>query len=183
MRETLKGETGMFCPNCGASNEDDSIFCGNCGAVLESDQVPAEDEKTSEAVSTEPEPAEDLTAVPRPAEAPVKLPPPPPPPPAYLPPAAATPSMPTSGMAIASLVLGIGGLTVLPLLGSILAIVLGYMARRDIRQRPDQVSGDGLALAGIVLGWISVGIAVFGLLAFGALTACGLCGALGSGNL
>jgi hypothetical protein len=85
-------------------------------------------------------------------------------------------------MAIASLVLGIGGLTVLPLIGSILAILFGYMARRDIRQRPDAVSGDGLALAGIVLGWISVGLAVVGLLIFGGVAACGICGALSSGN-
>jgi predicted acyltransferase len=86
-------------------------------------------------------------------------------------------------MAIASLVLGIGGLTILPLLGSIVAIVLGYMARRDIRQRPGEVSGDGMALAGIVLGWIAVGLSVAGLLVFGGITACGLCGALGSANL
>jgi hypothetical protein len=84
-------------------------------------------------------------------------------------------------MAIASLVLGIGGLTILPLLGSILAIVFGYLARSDIRKRPDEVSGDGLALTGIVLGWISVGLALAGLLVFGGIALCGLCGGLGAG--
>jgi hypothetical protein len=169
----------MFCPECGAPNEDDSIFCGNCGAVLDSDKAAAEviEEQASEVVTAEPELDEGIE-VSRLDKVPAAPPPPPPPP---LPPSA--PSLPTSGMAIASLVLGIGGLTVLPLLGSIVAIILGYMARKDIRQRPDQVSGDGLALAGIVLGWISVGLAVAGLLIFGGITACGICGALGSGNL
>jgi hypothetical protein len=79
-------------------------------------------------------------------------------------------------------VLGVGGLVVLPLIGSILAIILGYMARRDIGQRPDQISGDGVALAGIVTGWIGVALAVLGVVAVGAVVGCGLCGALGSGS-
>jgi predicted acyltransferase len=91
-----------------------------------------------------------------------------------------TPSVPSSGLAIASLVLGICGLTILPLLASILAIIFGYMARRDIRQRPGEISGEGMAMAGIVMGWIAVGLAVAGLLLFGGITACGICSSLGS---
>ncbi|RPI53071.1 MAG: DUF4190 domain-containing protein [Chloroflexi bacterium] len=83
-------------------------------------------------------------------------------------------------MAVASLLLGIGGLTIVPLLGSILAIILGYMARKDIRQRPGETTGEGLATAGIVLGWIAVGLAVLGLLLFGGITICSLCGFFGS---
>jgi uncharacterized membrane protein len=90
--------------------------------------------------------------------------------------------MPTSGLAVASLVLGVGGLVVLPLIGSILAIIFGYMARRDIRQRPDEISGDGVALAGIVTGWIGVAFAVLGLVVVGAVLGCGFCGALGSSS-
>jgi hypothetical protein len=62
------------------------------------------------------------------------------------------------------------------------AIILGYMARNDIRRRPGEVSGEGIAMAGIVLGWIAVGLSVLGILLFGGLTACGVCGALGSGG-
>jgi hypothetical protein len=56
------------------------------------------------------------------------------------------------------------------------------MARNDIRRRPGEVSGDGIAMAGIVLGWIAVGLSVLGLLLFGGLAVCGVCGAIGSGG-
>jgi hypothetical protein len=56
-------------------------------------------------------------------------------------------------MAIASMVLGILWLY---WVGSVLALVFGYIARSQIKQRGE--SGDGMAIAGIVLGWIGVGI-------------------------
>jgi len=56
-------------------------------------------------------------------------------------------------MAVASLVLGIIWIY---WLGSILALVFGYVARNQIRQRGEQ--GDGMAVAGIVLGWVGVGV-------------------------
>jgi hypothetical protein len=52
-------------------------------------------------------------------------------------------------MAIASLVLGILWIY---WIGSILALVFGYVAQQQIRQRGE--SGGGMAIAGIVLGWI-----------------------------
>jgi hypothetical protein len=85
-------------------------------------------------------------------------------------------------LAIASLVTGIGGLTVVPLLGSILAIILGYMARNELRQRSGQGTGEGLATAGIVLGWIGIGLAVLGLLLGLGFSLCGICGAFSSGS-
>ena len=62
----------------------------------------------------------------------------------------------TNGYAIASLVLGIVGLS-FPI-ASIVALVLGYRARREIAASPETQSGDGLATAGIVLGWVGVAI-------------------------
>lgn len=90
-------------------------------------------------------------------------PPPYSPPPAYPPPpyyggypppgyGGYPPVAPTNGMAIASLILGILWLY---WVGSILALVFGYIAQQQIRQRGE--SGGGLATAGIVLGWIGVG--------------------------
>jgi hypothetical protein len=190
----------MFCPMCGAPNEDDSVFCGNCGAALALEDAPLElkadtPEEAAEALHevvgeahvavevTEDE-VEEFSTLPEtgdvePQELEVALPAPPAPPAPPTPPA---PSVPTSGLAIASLVLAVGGLTILPLIGSIVAIILGYMARNDIRRRPNEVAGDGIATAGIVLGWIAVGLSVLGLLLFGGLTVCGVCGALGSGG-
>jgi len=63
------------------------------------------------------------------------------------------PARATNGFAIASMVLGILWLY---WVGSILALVFGYVAKRQIRERGE--SGDGFATAGIVLGWIGVGI-------------------------
>ena len=158
----------MFCPQCGAPNEDDAIFCGNCGAVLNVDDAS--------------EPPDELPPLPEGAQpvgvaVPDRPPAPPPPRPAAAP---ATP--PTSGLAIASLLLGIGGLTVIPLIGSVLALILGYMARNDIRERLEEISGEGLATAGIVMGWIGVGLMVLGILIGVGFMACGICGALGSGS-
>jgi hypothetical protein len=57
----------------------------------------------------------------------------------------------TNGLAIASMVVGILWLY---WVGSILALIFGYIARGQIRQR--QEAGDGMAIAGIVLGWIGI---------------------------
>jgi hypothetical protein len=170
----------MFCPECGAPNEDDAVYCGNCGAPLDPDEMPAlEGDDTSEVSSgdtLDADPSEEAPDEPpkkeaSPADEASVMPPPPPIPPSPPPVVARSTAMQTSGMAIASLVMGIAGWTLLPLLGSILAIVFGYAARREIRQRPNQLTGDGMAVAGLVLGWLMVGISVVGL----CLGALGLC--------
>jgi Domain of unknown function (DUF4190) len=88
---------------------------------------------------------------------PPAVPPPPPgqwygPPPGY-PGYGWPPPQRTNGLAVASLVLGILWIY---WIGSILALVFGYIARNQIRERGD--SGDGMAIAGIVLGWVGVGV-------------------------
>jgi len=83
-----------------------------------------------------------------------------PPPPAPLP---AAPSRPTSALAITSLVSGILGWTLLPLLGSLAAVICGHMARAEIRRDPS-LDGDGMAVAGLVLGWVSIGLGVLALI-------------------
>ncbi|WP_374603727.1 DUF4190 domain-containing protein [Arenimonas sp.] len=81
----------------------------------------------------------------------------------------------TSALAITSLVCGLLGWTFLPLLGSLVAIITGHMARSEIRQSNGQLEGDGLAIAGLVLGWITIALAVAAVLAivlfFGGLAA------------
>lgn len=73
----------------------------------------------------------------------------------------------TNGYAIASLVLGILWLW---WMGSILALAFGYSARRQIAASKGREGGDGLAIAGIVLGWVGVGTFVYFWLLVGSLT-------------
>ena len=72
----------------------------------------------------------------------------------------------TSPLAIISLVSGILGWTLLPLLGSIVAVITGHMARGEIRRAPDRLEGDGLAIGGLILGYASILMAVFAVIAF-----------------
>ena len=75
----------------------------------------------------------------------------------------------TNGTAVAALVCGILGVTACPLVLSVVALVLGYNARSDLRQPSSREQGDGLATAGIVMGWIGVGISVVIALLFAGL--------------
>ena len=74
-----------------------------------------------------------------------------------------TPIRQTSGLAVASLVSGILGWTILPWLGSIVAIVTGHIARGEVRRAPDRLEGSGLALAGLILGYSMLVMTVLGL--------------------
>jgi hypothetical protein len=65
----------------------------------------------------------------------------------------------TNGLAIASLVLGLVGWMACGI-GSVVAVVLGFVARSQIRASQGRQGGDGLALAGIILGFIAIGLVV-----------------------
>ena len=64
----------------------------------------------------------------------------------------------TSGLAIASLVLGIMWLF---WLGSILAVIFGHIALSQIK-KDSSISGRGMAIAGVTLGWIGVAVLLIG---------------------
>ena len=66
----------------------------------------------------------------------------------------------TSTLAIISLVSGLLGWTLVPFLGSVAAIITGHMARAEIRREAETTEGDGLAIAGLVLGWGMVALTV-----------------------
>jgi len=135
----------MICPNCGTDNRPGARFCAKCGASLISETV----------AWSPPTPAPDFSAAPSA-----------PPPggaatygPLYEPPAAPK----TSGLAIASLILGIVGLLGLACYGvgiipSAAALITGLIARRRIRENPTAYQGAGLALAGTILGGIPVAL-------------------------
>ncbi|MGW0431452.1 DUF4190 domain-containing protein [Micromonospora sp. NPDC003197] len=89
----------------------------------------------------------------------------PPGPPPYPPPPYPWPQFvvrrPTNNMAIASLVVALASLFTCTLLGG-LAVYLGNRGRAEIRNTGEE--GDGLALAGIIVGWIGVGLAAITIL-------------------
>ena len=64
----------------------------------------------------------------------------------------------TNGLAVASLVLGIIWIY---WIGSILALIFGYNAKGQIDRSNAMQGGRGLAVAGIVLGWVGVGTLAF----------------------
>ena len=64
-----------------------------------------------------------------------------------------------NGMAIASMVLGIVWVY---WIGSILALVFGYVAKKQIKQRGGQ--GSGMATAGIALGWVGIGLLIIAII-------------------
>jgi hypothetical protein len=67
----------------------------------------------------------------------------------------------TDGQAVAALIFGIVGLVVCPLIPSIVAVILGSQARARIASNPD-LDGDGLAKAGVILGWVGIGLSALG---------------------
>jgi ABC-type enterochelin transport system permease subunit len=81
----------------------------------------------------------------------------------------------TSTLAVVSLVFGILSWCLLPFIGAIVAIICGHMARGEIRRAPvdTRMEGDGLAIAGLVLGyvhlffWLIVVMVVIGMLFLG----------------
>ncbi|MGI9020052.1 MAG: DUF4190 domain-containing protein [Solirubrobacterales bacterium] len=61
--------------------------------------------------------------------------------------------------------------------GSILALIFGYVAKNQIEESAGTQSGGGMATAGLVLGWVGFGTLMFmlvfallGLVSFQALT-------------
>ncbi|MFT3762676.1 MAG: DUF4190 domain-containing protein [Pseudoxanthomonas sp.] len=72
----------------------------------------------------------------------------------------------TSTLAIISLVAGILGWTLFPFLGSLGAIITGHLARKEIRNSHGALDGDGLAIGGLVLGWVAVICTLLAILVF-----------------
>ena len=84
------------------------------------------------------------------------------------------PAKPSSNMALASLILGILGWTLAPGLASIAAIVTGHMAKNEIKGSMGQLGGDGMATAGLIMGYASVAIFLCICLAMAGMMAMGI---------
>ena len=89
-------------------------------------------------------------------------------------PPAGVPGIPNSGLAIASLVLGIVSfLCCTGIVTAIPGVITGHMARSEIRTAGGRLGGDGMALTGIILGYLMIAATIIGtllLFAFGLFT-------------
>jgi ABC-type spermidine/putrescine transport system permease subunit II len=68
----------------------------------------------------------------------------------------------TSSLAVISLISGIASYFVVPMLGAIAAIITSNMAKKEIKESAGQLTGEGLAQAGMILGWINIGLTTIG---------------------
>ena len=88
-------------------------------------------------------------------------------PPAYgaAPAYAAYPQGPkTNTLAIVSLVSSLVGVFVIPVIGQIVGIITGHMSLNQIKRTGE--NGRGLGLAGVIIGWVSLGLAIVGIILF-----------------
>lgn len=76
-----------------------------------------------------------------------------------------TPYRQTDGMAIGSLVCSICGFMICPIT-FIVGVILGHMSLNKIRMSNGQLEGDALAKAGIIIGYIGIGLMVIGIIVY-----------------
>jgi hypothetical protein len=76
----------------------------------------------------------------------------------------------TPGQAYAAMILGIIGLfPICPVILSVIAVILGFMAKNEIERSGGQLGGSGIATAGIITGFVGVTIYVLFFLAVFAI--------------
>lgn len=73
---------------------------------------------------------------------------------------------PLSPLAVVSFIAGVFGFLGLPLLASLLAIWAGRAALKKTRSIPPTASGDGMAGAGILMGWIQIWMVAIAIVIF-----------------
>lgn len=68
----------------------------------------------------------------------------------------------TSSLAIVSLIFGVLAWCMLPFVGALVAVICGHLARNEIRRAPadQRIEGDGMAIAGMVLGYAQLVLSV-----------------------
>ena len=66
----------------------------------------------------------------------------------------------SSGWAIASLACGVAGFVGAGLIGSVLAIIFGYIGLNEIKKSGDVMQGRGMAIAGLVMGYVGAALSL-----------------------
>jgi hypothetical protein len=147
----------MECKECGGTLSSTDRFCQSCGSPVVKDpevrpageKPPAVEQEVVEPQAGDVQAAGQAGIAP-PSEGPVS------PPPSQ----ASTARPRVSGWAVASLVMGILGWSCLFFVGGVFAIIFGAVARHEIKKSDGTVGGNGLAIAGLVLGTVVVGVMV-----------------------
>ena len=70
------------------------------------------------------------------------------------------PPIKSSSLAQISLVAGLLGWFIIPILGAFIAIFTGHRAKKEIREAVGHLTGDGMATAGLLLGYLQLFIIV-----------------------
>jgi type II secretory pathway pseudopilin PulG len=139
----------MFCFRCGASMPEDATVCPQCATpvqALPTPPPPPQQPATPNPAST----SAWLNVPPAPSQQVPQYPPQAQPYGAYQP-------RKTDGGAITSMVLGIASFVLcLSIFTGIPAIILGHISRSKIKKSMGRLQGDGLALTGLILGYISL---------------------------
>lgn len=72
----------------------------------------------------------------------------------------------TSGWAIASLILSIASYLGLAVVGGILGAIFGHIALNEINKSGGRIQGRGMAMAGLILGYINIGLSICAIVGF-----------------
>jgi hypothetical protein len=69
----------------------------------------------------------------------------------------------TNTLAIVSLIASIAAFIIVPFVGSVVGVITGHMSLNQLKTSGEQ--GRGMALAGTIVGWVGLGLAILGIIA------------------
>jgi len=69
----------------------------------------------------------------------------------------------TNTLAIVSLIASIASFIIVPFVGSVVGVITGHMSLNQLKTSGEQ--GRGMALAGTIVGWVGLGLAILGIIA------------------
>ncbi|HEX5690804.1 MAG TPA: DUF4190 domain-containing protein [Roseiflexaceae bacterium] len=163
----------MNCTTCDAPLEQGALFCANCGARVTANQPASSAATPTIALPGGTQQAEASQASNQPgiydapqSYTPQSYTPQPYTPPAYSQQVTMPTSAPNSTAAVISLVFGILSWVGLVIIGAVVAIIAGHMARREIANSGGRIGGNGMATAGLILGYVHLAVVLLGCAAF-----------------
>jgi hypothetical protein len=80
----------------------------------------------------------------------------------------------TNTLAIVSLITGIASWFILPFIAAVAAVITGHMAKTEIKKSNGMQGGNGMATAGMVLGYVQLGLGLCLCIVVGAMLAFGM---------